>query len=100
MELYLQTSSYKLDLTIRNLRLRHPLFRRISINAFNFIIENSFLFKLRPGQGAYKQGLRAMTNIYFILYGKFALIDDNSNNKNSSKILSIGDTIGEEIIFV
>ncbi|CDW77034.1 UNKNOWN [Stylonychia lemnae] len=97
LEYQLNTGSHRIDLTIRNLRLKHPIFRQISISAFNYIIENSFLFKLRPNQGAYKEGLKAMKNIYFVLYGQFNLRSTKRGIIGES--IALGQTLGEEIIF-
>eukprot|EP00347_Sterkiella_histriomuscorum_P024136 403332185 len=97
LELYLKTGNYKLDQTIRKLRLKHPIFKLISQNAFNYIIENSFLFKLRANQGAYKQGVKALKNIYFVLYGQFSLRNFQNGNYNENMI--VGHTLGEEVVF-
>lgn len=35
------------------------------------MVENSYIFKLKPGEFIYRQGATAATNIYFILYGGF-----------------------------
>lgn len=35
------------------MQLKHPIFRLLTINAFKFILDRAFLFKLKPGQTAY-----------------------------------------------
>ena len=51
--------------------MKHPIFRLISINAFKYIIDRAFLFKLKAGQTAYREDKMAMKNVYFVLYGEF-----------------------------
>ena len=73
LELYISTNNPRIDLVMNTLRLKHPIFKLITIGAFNLLIEKSFLFRLAKDQGAYKEGLKAMNNIYIILYGEFKL---------------------------
>ena len=60
-----------MHLSQRKVQVKHPIFRLISINAFKFIIDRAYLFKLKPGQTAYKEDKVAMKNVYFVLYGDF-----------------------------
>mmetsp|Transcript_37451 Transcript_37451/g.36024 ORF Transcript_37451/g.36024 Transcript_37451/m.36024 type:complete len:90 (-) Transcript_37451:174-443(-) len=69
MEYYLMTRNVRLDLLLNNIRLKHPIFKYVSLNAFRFLIENSFLFKVQEGQYVYKEQQRPSSNTYFILYG-------------------------------
>ena len=57
--------------TLHRIRLHHPLFSKLSINGFKFIVENSYLFKVKAGQYIYKQGMPVAPNLYFILFGSF-----------------------------
>ena len=36
-------------LALKNIRLRHPLFSKLSLKAFEFLMEHSFLYKLKSG---------------------------------------------------
>ena len=56
-------------LVLNNLRLRHPLFAKLSIPAFKYLMENSFLYKLRKGQYIYRESVKPAPNLYFIMYG-------------------------------
>ena len=76
--------------------MKHPIFRLISQNAFKFIIDRAYLFKLKPGQTAYKEDKVAMKNVYFVLYGDF---DYESKETKFGDQVGIGWTIGEEILF-
>lgn len=97
LEYYLQSNNYRLELTMNNLRLKHPIFKMISVLAFNYLIERSFLFKLRSNQGAYKEGLKSQKNIYFVLYGYFNL--EKHMKGVFGDDITVGYTLGEEIIF-
>lgn len=83
-------------LSQRKVQVKHPIFRLISQNAFKFIIDRAYLFKLKQGQAAYKEDKKAMKNVYFVLYGNF---DYMSNEVNFGDPVSLGWTIGEEILF-
>jgi hypothetical protein len=37
------------ELMIRRIRIKHPIFHLISINAFKYLFENGTLFKVKPG---------------------------------------------------
>mmetsp|Transcript_35437 Transcript_35437/g.46654 ORF Transcript_35437/g.46654 Transcript_35437/m.46654 type:complete len:151 (-) Transcript_35437:491-943(-) len=58
-------------LSQRKVQVKHPIFRLISQNAFKYIIDRAFLFKLKKGQTAYREDKTAMKNVYFVLYGEF-----------------------------
>ncbi len=98
LEFYLKSGNSRVDLTMNTLRLKHPIFKMISIGAFNYLIENSFLFNLKANQGAYKEGLKAQKNIYFVLFGTFKL--EKSKHGDFGDLLRCGYTIGEEILFI
>jgi len=87
----------KAHLTLRNMRLKHPLFSKLSITGFKFLMENSSLFKLKPGQFIYRQGIVSAPNLYFIMYGSFTC--QNSDVGGFGSIMCIGHTLGEEILF-
>lgn len=82
----------------RKVQVKHPIFRLISINAFKYIIDCAYLFKLKPGQTAYKEGKVAMKNVYFVLYGDFDYESGEAGAKFGEQV-GIGWTIGEEILF-
>jgi len=81
----------------RRFQLKHPIFRLLTINAFKYIIDRAYLFKLTPGQSAYRQGLRAMKNVYFVLYGDF---DYRFEGSSFGERCGLGWTIGEEILYM
>ena len=58
-------------LVLKNIRLRHPLFGKLSLKAFQFLMENSYMYKLKSGQFIYREGIAAAANLYFIMYGQF-----------------------------
>lgn len=61
------------------------------------MVENSYIFKLKPGEFIYRQGATAATNIYFILYGGFVCKTSEAGTFGS--IMCVGHTLGEEVIF-
>ena len=65
------TRHHGVHLSQRKVQVKHPIFRLISINSFKYIIDRAYLFKLKPGQAAYKEDKIAMKNVYFVLYGQF-----------------------------
>ena len=54
---------------MRRIRLKHPIFHLITINAFKYLFENGVLLKVKPNQSVYKEYQPARANIYFVLYG-------------------------------
>ena len=58
-------------LSQRKVQIKHPIFRLLTINAFKWIIDRAYLFKLKAGQTAYREDRKAMNNVYFVLYGEF-----------------------------
>lgn len=62
---------HSVHLSQRKFQLKHPIFRLLTINAMKYIIDRAYLFKLASGQTAYRQGVKAMQNVYFVLYGEF-----------------------------
>ena len=76
--------------------MKHPIFRLISINAFKYIIDRAYLFKIKANNCAYTEEKVAMKNVYFVLYGEF---DYQSGEANFGDRVSLGWTIGEEILF-
>lgn len=57
------------ELMMRRIRLKHPIFHLITINAFKYLFENGVLLKTKPNQSVYKEYQPARANIYFVLYG-------------------------------
>lgn len=92
------TRHHGVHLSQRKVQVKHPIFRLISINGFKYIIDRAFLFKLKPGQTAYKEDKKAMMNIYFVLYGEFDY-QSGIAEVNFGEQVSIGWTIGEDILF-
>ena len=85
-----------MHLSQRKVQVKHPIFRLISINAFKYIIDRAYLFKLKAGKTAYMEDKVAMKNVYFVLYGDF---DYESKEAKFGEQVGIGWTIGEEILF-
>ena len=56
-------------MALKNIRFRHPIFNKISLKAFNYMMEHSYLYRLKVGQYIYREGIQAAQNIYFIMYG-------------------------------
>lgn len=97
MEYYLLTGNSRLDLLMNTIRLKHPIFQSISITAFKYLIENSFLFKINNDQHVYKDNFKAVNNIYFILYGDIRFEKEEVGSVGET--LGIGQTVGEEVLF-
>ena len=64
-----QLKDVKRVLALKNIRLRHPLFSKMSLKAFQFLMDNSYMYKLKTGQFIYREGIQAAQNIYVIMYG-------------------------------
>jgi hypothetical protein len=67
------------------------------MNGFKYMVENSYIFKLKAGQSIYREGAAAAPNIYFILYGSFSCQAREGGSFGS--IMCVGHTLGEEIMF-
>ena len=65
------SNDVKSVLMLKNIRLRHPLFSKLSLRAFQFLMESSYIYKLKAGQFIYREGVAAAQNIYFIMHGQF-----------------------------
>jgi len=85
------------ELMMRRIRLKHPIFHLVTINAFKYLFENGVLFKVKPNQCVYKEYQPARANIYFVLYGQMEL--RNSKVGRFGDIIGLGWTIGEEILY-
>ncbi len=85
------------SLILQKIRLHHPLFKNISSNGFKYLMENSFIFKMQPGQFIYRQDAEVTPNIFFILFGSFACSKQQIGDFGS--IMCVGHTFGEEILF-
>ena len=79
------------------MQVKHPIFKLLTINAFKYIIDRAFLFKLKEGQAAYHEGKLAMKNVYFVLYGE---LDYEKKEQEFGDRVGLGWTIGEEILFI
>ena len=44
----------KAGVTLHKIRLHHPLFSQMSMNGFKYMVENSYIYKLVPGQSIYR----------------------------------------------
>ena len=54
-EKLVSTNDRRSELMMRRIRIKHPIFHLLTINAFKYLFENAVLFKLRPGQNVYKE---------------------------------------------
>ena len=43
------------ELMMRRIRLKHPIFHLITLNAFKYLFENGVLLKVKPNQSVYKE---------------------------------------------
>lgn len=43
------SNDVKSVLMLKNIRLRHPLFSKLSLRAFQFLMESSYIYKLKAG---------------------------------------------------
>ena len=85
------------ELMARKIRVKHPIFHLLTINAFKYIFENGTILKARQGQCVYKEHQPAKAHLYFVLYGQF---EYRSNKAGKfGEILGLGWTIGEEILY-
>ena len=66
-----QSKDVKSVLALKNIRLRHPLFSKMSLKAFQFLMDNSYMYKLKTGQFIYREGVQAAQHLYIIMYGQF-----------------------------
>ena len=82
---------------MRRIRLKHPIFHLLTINAFKYLFENGTLFKVKPGQCIYKEYQPAKAHIYFVLYGQMDF--RNSKVGKFGEIIGLGWTVGEEILY-
>lgn len=51
------TGDVKNVLALKNIRLRHPLFQKLTLKAFQILMENSYMYKLKAGQFIYREGI-------------------------------------------
>lgn len=85
-------------LALRSIRLHHPLLSRLTFKAFQFIMDNSFFFKLKTGQRIYREGAEVTQNIYVIMYGLFK--SESAENGQFGALMHAGHTFGEEALFL
>jgi hypothetical protein len=83
-------------MTLSHLRLKHPLFSKLTMLGFKFIMDNCLLYKLKPGQYIYRENLPVGPNIYFIMYGQ--LICHSVDGGYFGSIMCVGHTLGEEVL--
>ena len=55
------------------------------------------MFRLKPGQYVYRQGISASPKLYFIMYGSLVL--HTAKHGQFGSIMCIGHTLGEESLF-
>ena len=84
-------------LALKNIRLRHPLFSRLSLKAFQYLMDNSLMYKLKSGQFIYREGVAAAAHIYIIMYGQFQC--HSTTCESFGALMCVGHTLGEEVIF-
>lgn len=82
---------------MRRIRIKHPIFHLLTINAFKYLFENAVLFKLKPGQNVYKEYQPAKAHFYFVLYGQLQF--KNTKCGQFGEQIGLGWTIGEEILY-
>lgn len=63
------TNDRRSELMMRRIRLKHPIFHLLTINAFKYLFENGILFRVKPNQNIYKEYQPAKAHVYFVLYG-------------------------------
>lgn len=88
---------HRAELLLRRIRLKHPIFHLLTINAFKYLFETCNLLKAKPGQCLYKEYQPAKPNIYFVMYGQMEL--KNSKVGKFGDTLGLGWTIGEEVLY-
>ena len=90
-------SDVKSYLALKNIRLRHPIFQKLSQKVFQYLMEYSFLYKLKQGQYIYRESIAAAPNIYIIMYGQFAAVANKAGV--FGPCMCVGHTLGEEMLF-
>lgn len=93
----LNKNDKKCELMMRRIRIKHPIFHLLTINAFKYLFENGVLLKVKNGQCVYKEYQPAKAHIYFVIYGQMEF--KNSKVGKFGEILGLGWTIGEEILY-
>jgi len=79
-------------LYLRKIRLHHPLFQNISLGAFKALIEKSYLARIPRGETIVRAGNKVQ-NILFIMFGHL------NRGGNEDDDLTMGNTLGEEVLF-
>lgn len=82
---------------MRRVRVKHPIFHLLTINAFKYLFENGQLLKVKPGQCVYRQYQPAKAHLYFVIYGQLEFSSQRAGSFGD--IISLGWTIGEEILY-
>jgi hypothetical protein len=82
---------------MRRIRVKHPIFHLLTINAFKYLFDNGTLLRPKPGQMIYKEYSQAKSNIYIVVYGSIRL--KTSKVGKFGDVLGLGWTIGEEILY-
>jgi len=87
----------KCEQMVRKIRIKHPIFHLLTINAFKYLFENGTLLKVKNGQSVYKEYQPAKAHVYFVIYGQLEF--KHSKVGRFGEILGLGWTIGEEILY-
>ena len=85
------------NMTLNKLRLRHPLFSRITPQAFKILMENSFLNKVQAGSAVYREGQHQKNTVKVIMFGQFQC--QSIRRGKFGARMCVGHTLGEECLF-
>lgn len=96
-QLLASSNDRRCELMMRRIRLKHPIFHLLTINAFKYLFENGILLKIKPNNYVYREYQPAKANIYFVLYGQMEL--KSSKVGRFGEVIGLGWTIGEEILY-
>jgi hypothetical protein len=66
------------------------------MNGYKYLIENSYILKVKRLLSIYRHNQPAALHIYIIMYGQFEIVH---KLKSWGPLLGIGSTIGEEVNF-
>jgi len=65
----LNKNDKRCEMMMRKIRIKHPIFHLLTINAFKYLFENGMLLKVKNGQCVYKEYQPAKAHLYFVIYG-------------------------------
>lgn len=76
---------------------KHPLLKKLELNTLKLILADSQIIYLEPKQPLYKAGATD-TTLYIVLFGRLQL-KTLTDEVLGNQLISIGWTLGEEILF-